>query len=151
MMVPVETKDPLVSFIYQLLRDGCTFGEMEKVVRDEEEISSHAYWIVRTAVVSLSNEHAAAYAKECAKRLRKAWGPYLQVPHLSPRQWELIEEALEDHVHLLRQSISDALKVSDDMSGDVDAWRAEIEEVQELDKIVYAMKHLGDSWDGEKA
>lgn len=150
-MIPVETKDPLVSFLYQLLRDACTAGAMEKVVLDEEEISRHVVWIVRTTVITLSNGYIAEYAKACAKRLRKAWGSTLAVPFFTKRQWELLEEATEHHEAYLRQCIADAASMAGDLTEDCDSWQKEIEELKEINMHLFALKNLGQDWNGEKA
>ena len=145
--MPTKTEDPLVSFIYQLLRDCCTAGEVEKVVRDEEEIAKHAYWHIKTdtaemhiqtATVKLSNEYIAGYANELVVRLRKAWGPKLGVPHLTNRQWEIIEEALDAHSYELEQKLSHEDEWDEI---DLEQWKRDLDAVKELENLVHFLAH----------
>lgn len=57
----ISSKDPLVAFLYDLMRDHLTVGKVEKLV-SEAEVSSNADY---------TNGWLAKYAKDVAKRLRK--------------------------------------------------------------------------------
>jgi len=57
----VTFKDPLVAFLYTLLRDHLSFGEVEQLVRDAESHPQAKY----------TNGWVATYAKDLAGRLRK--------------------------------------------------------------------------------
>lgn len=56
------THDPLVAFLYQLMRDYITPGKVEKVMQDQEEVEE--YYV-------LSNGFLARYAEDIVDRLRK--------------------------------------------------------------------------------
>ena len=61
------TDDPLVSFLYELMRDHVPLGVVEKVVRNSELPSEGDTFV-------LSNVHLARYAEELAIRLRPTSG-----------------------------------------------------------------------------
>lgn len=52
---------PLVSFLYELMRDYVPAGEIERITVEAE----------KHAEVTYSNKHLAAYAKEIANRLQR--------------------------------------------------------------------------------
>ena len=56
-----RTNDPLVSFLYSLLRDNLPAGEVEKLTVDAERYSE----------VTLSNRYLAEYAVSIASRLQR--------------------------------------------------------------------------------
>lgn len=56
-----STKDPLVSFLYELMRDHVTPGVVEKVMSQTVPFTEHR----------LCNGYLASYAEDIAKRLRK--------------------------------------------------------------------------------
>jgi hypothetical protein len=56
-----RTTDPLVSFLYSLLRDNLAAGEVEKLTIDAERYSE----------VVLSNTYLAEYATSIASRLQR--------------------------------------------------------------------------------
>ena len=56
-----STKDPLVSFLYELMRDHVTPGVVEKVMSQTVPFTEHR----------LTNGYLADYAEDVAKRLRK--------------------------------------------------------------------------------
>lgn len=59
----VDTKDPLVSFLYLLMRDALPVGEVEKLVQNCEDTGEDH-------VDELSNGWLAKYAEDLASRLR---------------------------------------------------------------------------------
>lgn len=61
------TGDPLIAFLYELMRDHVPPGVVEKVVRNSELPSEDDTYV-------LSNVHLARYAEEIAIRLRPASG-----------------------------------------------------------------------------
>lgn len=61
-MNPHHTRDPLVTFLYVLLRDHVTAGAVEEVLESHVEKSK--------GVVVLSNGYVAAHAEDIAARLR---------------------------------------------------------------------------------
>lgn len=63
-MTPVTARaDPLVAFVYDLLRDELPGGRAERIVVEAEKVG-------RLSSVSYSNPHLAAYAAEIVGRLR---------------------------------------------------------------------------------
>lgn len=58
-----ETHDPLVAFLYQLLRDHVTSGAVEEIMEDQKYKLGSAY--------ILSNGFLARYAKDVAMRLQR--------------------------------------------------------------------------------
>lgn len=65
-MKPLETEDPLVVFLYCLMRDEVTFGVVESIVQEIEK-EGKARTLCEGWV--LTNGHAAAYAQEVRDRL----------------------------------------------------------------------------------
>jgi len=66
-MKPLTLNNRLAGFIYELLRDGCPAGVIEKIVRNEEEIGPEI------TSITVSNGHLGSYALELADRLEKAF------------------------------------------------------------------------------
>lgn len=63
-MRPVETKDPMVAFLYELMRDHVTPGKMEAVLMNTTLCSGNK------TTYTLSNGALAEYAADIADRLR---------------------------------------------------------------------------------
>lgn len=59
----VETEDPLVSFLYELMRDHIPPGKIEKICRESQ--------ITPGGPHTLCNGHLARYAQDVADRLRQ--------------------------------------------------------------------------------
>lgn len=61
----VITSDPLVSFLYELMRDHVVPGTVEKIVQEDR------FHLEEKREISLSNGYLAQYAEDVAARLRK--------------------------------------------------------------------------------
>ena len=100
-MKPVQTDRPLVSLLYSILRDHISPGEVEQLVRDEEDAWEKVNHLAEgdgaPATVTLTNGYLAAYAKELGARLgrcrernycvdcnEEAWANYMVTDEL----WE---------------------------------------------------------------
>lgn len=62
----ISSKDPLVSFLYSLMRDHLATGEVEKLVLECEEYADQE--------ILYTNGWLAQYATNLANRLRAAFG-----------------------------------------------------------------------------
>ena len=58
----VNSRDPLVGFLYHVMRDHLPPGLVERLVREEHGVLESNY----------TNGHLARYAKDLAKRLRRS-------------------------------------------------------------------------------
>jgi hypothetical protein len=56
-----KVDDALTSFFYQLMRDHVPVGKVARMIEEMEDSDSHMFL--------LSNQHLAAYARECVARL----------------------------------------------------------------------------------
>ena len=130
--MPYETEDPLVSFLYQILRD-CPPGALEKTVRDEEKLAYD-----QICSVLLSNKYLAGYAEECARRLRKAWGTKLSINNFSPDQWRILEDALDAHSYELGQKLSHEDEWDE---VDLEQWKKDLDAVKALENLVHFQAH----------
>lgn len=59
------TRDPLVTFLYELMRNHVVPGTVERIVQEDQ------FHLEEKGEISLSNGYLAQYAKDVAERLRK--------------------------------------------------------------------------------